>query len=56
MLIISLLCAFLGEDAELPYFYGPVAVSICINVVLFICSACLLYCHRKTPRQKPRQM
>jgi G protein-coupled receptor Mth (Methuselah protein) len=49
-------CWFSSEDAELPYFYGPVAVLICINIVLFICTACRIYCHPRAPRQKPREI
>jgi len=49
-------CWFSSEDAELPYFYGPVAVLICINIVLFICTACRVYCPPRAPRQKPREI
>jgi len=48
-------CWFSSEDAELPYFYGPVAVLICINIVLFICTACRIYCSPGTPSPKPRE-
>ncbi|GFG32348.1 hypothetical protein Cfor_02394, partial [Coptotermes formosanus] len=50
-------CWFSSEEAELPYFYGPVAISIAINTVLFIFTACKVYCHgRRALRHKPRQM
>lgn len=49
-------CWFSSEEAELPYFYGPVTVTIFINIVLFIFTSCRVYRHWRATRQKPRQI
>lgn len=50
-------CWFSSQEAELPYFYGPVAVSICFNIVLFVFTAYRICCHhRRAHRPRPRQI
>ncbi|KDR07201.1 probable G-protein coupled receptor Mth-like 1 isoform X2 [Zootermopsis nevadensis] len=50
-------CWFSSEDAELHYFYGPVALLICVNILLFILTAYKVFSFEwKAPKHRPRQL
>ena len=49
---------FLGEEAELQYFYGPVGFLIVVNILLFFSTTVYIWKHdwkhgatKRTPRQ-----